>query len=222
MLVQPGPVSARLREALPERGRNDSRGYERDRGWHQPRQDRGDHHRAPPGALPVDSGATHLHREEGNDDDEASAGVADMVGPAAARSDPPAVRGVLRAAVLRPLPRVPPRPRVPYRLAGDISPVARDSVVHRGRHHRLFGCMVTLLLLIVMIRTAGLGVWEALYVGLSMRPVRVMTARSSPRFTRCNMVWREMPRARVAWWMATQPSGVSSVSMPRNCSVSRM
>src|SRR6266480_2174157 len=55
-----------------------------------------------------------------------------------------------------------------------------------------------------------------------MRPVRVRTARSSPRFTRCNMVWREMPRARVAWWMATQPSGVSSVSMPRNCSVSRM
>src|SRR6266702_182163 len=31
-----------------------------------------------------------------------------------------------------------------------------------------------------------------------MRPVRVRTARSSPRFTRCNMVWREMPRARVA------------------------
>ncbi len=31
-----------------------------------------------------------------------------------------------------------------------------------------------------------------------MRPVRVMTARSSPRFTRCNMVWRETPRARVA------------------------
>ena len=31
-----------------------------------------------------------------------------------------------------------------------------------------------------------------------MRPVRVRTARSSPRFTRCNMVWRETPRARVA------------------------
>ena len=31
-----------------------------------------------------------------------------------------------------------------------------------------------------------------------MRPVRVKTARSSPRFTRCNMVWRETPRARVA------------------------
>ena len=37
-----------------------------------------------------------------------------------------------------------------------------------------------------------------------MRPVRVRTARSSPRFTRSNMVWRETPRARVAWWMATQ------------------
>jgi RNA-directed DNA polymerase len=31
-----------------------------------------------------------------------------------------------------------------------------------------------------------------------MRPVRVRTARSSPRFTRCNTVWRETPRARVA------------------------
>ena len=31
-----------------------------------------------------------------------------------------------------------------------------------------------------------------------MRPVRVRTARSSPRFTRCNMVWRETPRVRVA------------------------
>lgn len=31
-----------------------------------------------------------------------------------------------------------------------------------------------------------------------MRPVRVRMARSSPRFTRCNMVWRETPRARVA------------------------
>src|SRR6266496_15914 len=55
-----------------------------------------------------------------------------------------------------------------------------------------------------------------------MRPVRVRTAGSSPRFTRCNMVWRETPRARVAWWMATQPSGVSSASMARNSSVSRM
>src|SRR5713101_1140157 len=55
-----------------------------------------------------------------------------------------------------------------------------------------------------------------------MRPVRVRTARSSPRFTRCNMVWRETPRARVAYWMATQPSGVSSVSMPRSWLVSRI
>jgi hypothetical protein len=31
-----------------------------------------------------------------------------------------------------------------------------------------------------------------------LRPVRVRTARSSPRLTFCNTVWREMPRARLA------------------------
>src|SRR6266545_4603754 len=38
------------------------------------------------------------------------------------------------------------------------------------------------------------------------RPVRVRTAWSSPRLTRCNTVWRDTPRARVAYWTATQPS----------------
>jgi hypothetical protein len=85
----------------------------------------------------VDPGAAHLHRKEGNDE-EAPAGVADVVGQAAARSAASAVGGVLRAAVLRSLPRVPPRPRVSHRPAGDHSPMARDGVVHRGRRHRLF------------------------------------------------------------------------------------
>src|SRR6266566_6032135 len=31
-----------------------------------------------------------------------------------------------------------------------------------------------------------------------LRPVRVRTARSSPRLTFCNTVWREMPSARLA------------------------
>ena len=55
-----------------------------------------------------------------------------------ARSHPAAAGGLLRAAVLRPLPRVPPRPRVPYGPAGDHSQLARDDLVHRRRHHRLF------------------------------------------------------------------------------------
>src|SRR6266545_5394836 len=55
-----------------------------------------------------------------------------------------------------------------------------------------------------------------------LRPVRVMTARSSPRLTRCNTVWRETPSARVAYCMATQPSGASSTSMPRSSSVRRI
>src|SRR5215211_284446 len=55
-----------------------------------------------------------------------------------------------------------------------------------------------------------------------LRPVRVMTARSSPRLTRCNTVWRETPSARVAYCMATQPCGVSSTSMPRSWSVRRI
>ena len=50
--------------------------------------------------------------------EEAPAGVADLVGQAAARSDPPAAGGVLRAAVLRPLPRLPARPGLSHRAAG--------------------------------------------------------------------------------------------------------
>ena len=49
-----------------------------------------------------------------------------------------------------------------------------------------------------------------------LRPVRVRTARSSPRLTFCNTVWREMPRARLAWCRASHPSGASPVSMPRS------
>ena len=49
-----------------------------------------------------------------------------------------------------------------------------------------------------------------------LRPVRVRTARSSPRLTFCNTVWREMPSARLAWCRASQPSGALSVSMLRS------
>jgi len=49
-----------------------------------------------------------------------------------------------------------------------------------------------------------------------LRPVRVRTARSSPRLTFCNTVWREMPSARLAWCRASHPSGALSVSMPHS------
>jgi Reverse transcriptase (RNA-dependent DNA polymerase) len=49
-----------------------------------------------------------------------------------------------------------------------------------------------------------------------LRPVRVRTARSSPRLTFCNTVCRETPSARLAWCRASHPSGASLVSMPRS------
>jgi RNA-directed DNA polymerase len=49
-----------------------------------------------------------------------------------------------------------------------------------------------------------------------LRPVRVRTARRSPRLTFCNTVWRETPSARLAWCRASHPSGALSVSMPRS------
>ena len=45
--------------------------------------------------------------------------------------------GVLRAAVLRPLPRVPSRPGLPHRAARGGQHLDRDDLVHRGRHRRL-------------------------------------------------------------------------------------
>lgn len=45
--------------------------------------------------------------------------------------------GVLRAAVLRCLPRVPARTRLPHRLAEHQPRLAGHDMVHRGRHHRL-------------------------------------------------------------------------------------
>ena len=63
--------------------------------------------------------------------------LAAVVGQAGRRSGPPPFGGVLRAAVLRPLARVPPRPRLSHRLAGDSQRLDRDDVVHRRRHFRL-------------------------------------------------------------------------------------
>ena len=45
---------------------------------------------------------------------------------------PPPPGGVLRAAVLGPVSRVPQRPRMPHRIAGNPRLLERDHVVHRG------------------------------------------------------------------------------------------
>ena len=119
--VQPGTVSACLREDLPQRRCHDPRRQRGDRGRHEPEEDSGDHRGAAVRALPVDPGAAHLHRQE-ELVEEASAGAADVVGQAAARSNPLPPGGVLRAAVLRPL------PRVSAQDAGVTPPCGRSSV----------------------------------------------------------------------------------------------
>ena len=67
----------------------------------------------------------------------ASARPADLVGQARRRGGAPAAGGVLRADVLRPLPRVPSRPGLPHRAAGGGEHLDRDDLVHRGRYRRL-------------------------------------------------------------------------------------
>jgi hypothetical protein len=47
------------------------------------------------------------------------------------------------------------------------------------------------------------------------RPVRMGTACRPPRLTRCNTVWLDTPRARLAYW--TQLSGAVTVSGSPSC-----
>ena len=54
------------------------------------------------------------------------------------------------------------------------------------------------------------------------RPVRTWTACSSPRLTRCMMVWRDTPWARVASSIASQPLGALSTNRLRMSSVRRI
>ena len=51
------------------------------------------------------------------------------------------------------------------------------------------------------------------------RPWQIWTACSSPRFTRCKMVWRETPRRLVASIMGMKPGGVFSTKRARSSSV---
>ena len=70
----------------------------------------------------------------------------DLDGQAGGRGDAPPPGGILRAPVLRPLPRFPAPARVPHRPARGGEYLDRDDLVHRGRHRPLLGSMVTLLL----------------------------------------------------------------------------
>ena len=78
-------------------------------------QDRAHHRCAAPRALPIPAGQAGLHPEEEREDETARPAV--LVGQARRRSDPPPAGGVLRAPVLRPLPRFPSRPGLPHRAA---------------------------------------------------------------------------------------------------------
>ena len=76
-------------------------------------------------------------------------------------------------------------------------------------------------LLLLLVEKAGL--WSFHLDSQALSPsARTWTASSSPRFTRCNTVWRLTPSARVASSMASQPGGASSTKRERRSSVTRM
>src|SRR4030081_1877443 len=86
----------------------------------------------------MDPGSTYVYRQERITGKASPVGVAVVVGQAVAGSDPLPLGSVLRAAVLRPLPRFQAGEGMSYRSCGDIGLVARDNVVHRGRHLPMF------------------------------------------------------------------------------------
>jgi hypothetical protein len=138
VLVQSTVVSDRLREDLLQPRCDDARCDVGDRGRHAPGQNTGDHRNAPLRALPMETSATGLHRQERLGEEEASAGSAVVVGQAATGSDPHASGCVLRTAVLQPLTRVPAGPGMSHRAAIDLPRMARYYVVRRGRHRPVF------------------------------------------------------------------------------------
>ncbi len=130
--VQPAAVFAGLRTHLLQQGGDDLRSRRGNRGRHDRGQDRAHHRRSASRALPVSACPAPLHPEEGWE--AAAVRSAIVVGQAARRSDPPVVRGVLRAAVLRALPRLPARPGLPHRPGRGGENLDRDQLVYRGRH----------------------------------------------------------------------------------------
>ena len=134
--VQPGVVSAGLRAHLLQQGRDDARGHGR-KPWtacHWPRSSASSRRCATSATGSARSGGCYIPKKNGK---TAPAGAADLVGQAGRRGGAPAAGGVLRAAVLRPVPRVPSRPGLPHRVARGGQHLDRDDLVHRGRHRRL-------------------------------------------------------------------------------------
>src|SRR5438552_1092653 len=101
-----GPPVAGVWAHPSERRGDDPRRDRRDRGRDVPGEDPDDHRRRSPRTVSVDAGPARLHREE-ELDEEAAPGDSAVVGQAAAGSDALPPGGVLRAATLRPLPRLP-------------------------------------------------------------------------------------------------------------------
>ena len=72
-------------------------------------------------------------------------GPADLVGQAGRRGGAPAAGGLLRAPVLRPLPRIPPRPGLPHGADRSGGGLEGNALVHRGRHRRLLSGLSTMI-----------------------------------------------------------------------------
>src|SRR5204862_7099623 len=110
--VQPRSLLARLRAHPPQRGGADAGEHTGDGGWDDAGEDRPHHRGAALRAVPMDAGPARLRREEALGQAAATRHPA-LVRQAAPGGRPAAAGGLLRAAILRALPRLPTPPRVP-------------------------------------------------------------------------------------------------------------
>ena len=130
--IQPEPVPAGLRSHLLKPGSYDQRSHRRDRGRYVAGENRPHHRSLALRAVPVDAGATGQHSQAQRQDQ--SPGHTDMVGQAAARGHPDDSGSLLRAAVLRPLPRLSTQTGLPHRLGRGGPHLDGHTLVRRGRH----------------------------------------------------------------------------------------
>ena len=128
-LFNPQLYLAGLRAHLLQQGSDDARTRRGNRGRHDDGQDRAHHRRVASRALPLQARQAALHPKEGRE--AAAAWSAIVVGQATRRSRTSAVGGVLRAAVLRALPWLPPRPRLSHRTARRGGRMDGDNLVYR-------------------------------------------------------------------------------------------
>jgi len=128
--VQQGSVPAGLREHLLQPGSDDTRSQRRNRRRHVRGQDRPDHRGDAARAVPVLPGPPRLYSQEERETPPPRPAV--MVRQAGRRSGPSPAGGDLRAAVFRPVARVPERTRMSHRTAGDPRDLDGHRVVRRG------------------------------------------------------------------------------------------